>query len=74
MYAYEASQEAADLILNAPMDEDGRSEWLWVVLENGDVLLACFPQGETYERIEPYISRDLEHYLGDVNAQYHPPT
>jgi hypothetical protein len=33
-------------------DEDGRSQWLWVRLPNGDVILGVFPQGATYEMFE----------------------
>lgn len=36
-------------ILSAPTDtNNGRSNWVWVRLSNGDLLLAVFPQGETY--------------------------
>ena len=30
-------------------EHDGRSEWVWVTLLNGDLMLACFPHGDTYE-------------------------
>lgn len=30
-------------------DKDGRSQWLWIMLPNGDILLGTFPQGATYE-------------------------
>lgn len=32
--------------------DDGRSEWLWVRLPNGDLMLGLFPQGETYMLVE----------------------
>lgn len=48
-----ASDESVALVLSKdPEDGDGRSEWLWVRLENGDLLLGCFPQGETYFEVE----------------------
>ncbi len=33
-------------------DEDGRSEWLWVRLPNGDLVLGVYPQGDTYMATE----------------------
>lgn len=30
---------------------DGRSVWMWVRLQNGDLMLATFPQGATYEAV-----------------------
>jgi len=48
-----ASQEAVDLVLAADVeDEDGRSEWLWIRLANGDLILGVMPQGETYFETE----------------------
>lgn len=29
-------------------DEDGRSQWQWFRLPNGDLILGTFPQGSTY--------------------------
>lgn len=33
------------------VDEHGRSQWLWVRFPNGDLMLATFPQGATYEAV-----------------------
>jgi hypothetical protein len=42
--------DVADLLRNPiEEDQDGRSAWVWVTLANGDVMLATFPQGETFE-------------------------
>lgn len=44
-----ASAEAVNVILaSSDTDPDGRSEWLWVRLANGDLLLATYPQGDGY--------------------------
>ena len=47
-----ATQEAVDYILKQPIEtegnHDGRSNWLWIRLPNGDLVLACYPQGDTY--------------------------
>jgi hypothetical protein len=37
--------------------ENGRSEWLWIRLANGDLVLGVFPQGDTYFAVE----EDAEH-------------
>lgn len=48
-----ASQEDADLILQQTTDgHDGRSPWVWLRLQNGDLILGTFPQGDTYCAVE----------------------
>lgn len=51
---HDASQESVYLVLAAdPHDEwDGRSQWMWVRLQNGDLILGVFPQGDTYFSVE----------------------
>lgn len=39
-----------------PESDDGRSQWLWITLPNGDKLIACYPQGDTYSESEIYQS------------------
>lgn len=44
-----ASAEAVEDILKADdTDMDGRSNWLWFRLPNGDLIFGCFPEGDTY--------------------------
>lgn len=43
-----ASAEAVLKVLHAPFDDDGRGEWQWIRLPNGDLCLAVFPMGDTY--------------------------
>lgn len=39
-------------VLNADEgDDDGRSQWLQIVFPNGDVMVGCFPQGDTFEEL-----------------------
>jgi hypothetical protein len=48
-----ASQELVDHVLTAPTEgNDGRSEWLWIRLPNGDLILGVYPQGDTYMEVE----------------------
>lgn len=49
-WAYQpAPQEAVDYILAAPINtNDGRSNWVWIRLPNGDACIAVYPQGDTY--------------------------
>lgn len=45
-----AKRSHVDAILSAPTDtEEGRSEFQWVRLVNGDLILGVFPQGAMYE-------------------------
>lgn len=48
-----ASEADAIQVLNAdPHSMDGRSNWVWVRLQNGDLILGVFPQGDTYSLME----------------------
>jgi len=47
---HSASPKAVRIVLDA--DPDDRSQWVWVNLANGDVVLGVYPQGPTYEQIE----------------------
>jgi len=53
-----ASSKSVDYVLSRTVDKhggksgDGRSEWMWVRLPNGDLLLATFPHGDTYFHVE----------------------
>lgn len=48
-----ASAESVKLVLQADTDDyDGRSEFLWITLPNGDVILGTLPQGHIYELTE----------------------
>lgn len=49
----DARREAVAEVLAAPVGTgDGRSEWFWLRLANGDLFLATAPQGATYEALE----------------------
>lgn len=44
-----ASPESIALMLKADETSmDGRSNWLWFRLPNGDLIFGCFPEGDTY--------------------------
>jgi hypothetical protein len=48
-----ASKASVDLVLNSPLEgQDGRSDWCWIRLPNGDLFLGVFPQGDTYFAVE----------------------
>lgn len=52
-YIHDASKDAVQTVLNAPVETgDGRSDWVWVRLPNGDLILGTFPQGDTYFEVE----------------------
>lgn len=37
-----------NLPIDGPDDMDGRSEWLWIRLPNGDLMCGFFPHGDSY--------------------------
>lgn len=52
-HVHPASPEAVETVMDSPVETgDGRSEWVWVRLPNGDLILGVFPQGATYEAVE----------------------
>ena len=58
IHMQDAPDEAVRIVLSTqPDDPEGRSQWLWVRFPNGDLMLGCFPQGDTYFATEKY--RDL---------------
>lgn len=45
-------------VVETPLgSDDGRSNWVWVRLANGDLILGCFPQGDTYELVTQTMIR-----------------
>jgi len=53
LHVHPASEEAVKTVLAQSADGmDGRSNWIWIRLENGDLILGCYPQGETYMAVE----------------------
>lgn len=48
-----ASDESVrEVMAQAAGTDDGRSEWTWLRLPNGDLMLGVFPRGETYFAVE----------------------
>jgi len=59
-YVFPAGNEAVRTVLAADeMSIDGRSNWVWLRLSNGDLILGVFPQGDTYFATEADHSREL---------------
>jgi hypothetical protein len=52
----EADPKHVEMVLSADVNSDnGRSQFCWVRLPNGDLVLGVFPQGETYEKLEMHF-------------------
>lgn len=53
-----APQEAVDYVLKQRVGDDnyhdGRSHWVWIRLPDGDLVLATYPQGDTYFSTEQW--------------------
>lgn len=50
-YVTPADDKDADWLLSRPRDDDGRSNFVWIRFGNGDLVLAVYPQGDTYLEI-----------------------
>ena len=58
-YMKPVSDKALERVLMADEnDPDGRSEYMWVRLPNGDCILGVFPQGDTYLEVYEDSSYD----------------
>lgn len=52
-YTYPAeSLDVTQVLAQDPDDDNGRSDWRWLRLNNGDLALVVFPQGDTYMGLE----------------------
>ena len=52
-WVHPASMDAVSRVLAAMEgDEDGRSEYCWLRLPNGDLMLGVFPRGDIYFDVE----------------------
>lgn len=53
-----AKPEFVKKVLEAPTEgSDGRSEWMWIRLPDGTLILGVFPKGDTYMEVsdlDPY--------------------
>lgn len=50
-YVWPADRDCVDYVLAQPSDHeqyDGRSNWCWIRLRDGSLVLATYPQGDTY--------------------------
>lgn len=52
-----ADKTVAEKVINSHVGDDGRSEWHWFRLANGDLILGTFPHGDTYFETEADINR-----------------
>lgn len=44
-----ADPSVAQAVIDAPAGgNEGRSEWMWFRLQNGDLILGTYPSGDTY--------------------------
>jgi len=55
-----SEKSVAAVLFAAPVGDDGRSEWTWLRLVNGDLMLGVFPQGRTYEKVESLVNSDFD--------------
>lgn len=65
--AFPASREAAEKVLAMPVGDHGRSDYTWLLLANGDLMLGVWPTGDGYFEVE--IERELDYDLAvNVNT------
>lgn len=59
---FPASPAAVRMVLDAPITppdgNDGRSEYVWLRLANGDLILGVWPQGDLYFAVELLVEAD----------------
>lgn len=55
---FPASPDVVMAVLSQPEDDNGRSEFRWLMLPNGDWFLGVWPHGDTYVATE--LDREFE--------------
>jgi hypothetical protein len=64
-----ASDEGVEMVLTAHTEDgEGRTDWLWIRLNNGDLILGVYPQGETYGRVLAIVAADYRKALDSTNT------
>lgn len=56
--SWPASIEATKTVMDMPIDDDGRSGFVWLRLANGDLILGVWPRGEGYFKMETAVEAD----------------
>lgn len=69
--SYPANEQTALLVLGRePGGGDNRSEFHWVRLANGDLILGVYPQGDTYFEIERDVEADFQKATTDETVHW----
>lgn len=66
-WVHPASRDSVDYVLSQSSDDaddDGRSNWCWIRLQNGDLILGVYPQGDTYSAVE--LDAETPHDMPDL--------
>ena len=64
-----ASKKYIKIMKKAEIGTDnGKSDWLWITLPNGDLIFGCFPQGDTCEIVS---QGDAFRSYKDWSGKYH---
>jgi hypothetical protein len=50
-YVFPTKTEDVTAVIQSKIGDDGRSDWKFIRLSNGDLVLAVYPTGEMYELI-----------------------
>lgn len=55
-------RDVLEVLNAAPEDADGhaRSQWVWIRFPNGDLVLATYPQDDTYFGVEQGVAEAFE--------------
>jgi hypothetical protein len=48
-------EDVTKVLAAAENDPDGRSQFVWLRLANGDLMLGVFPQGDTYCEVGDFL-------------------
>ena len=56
--SFPASTDSIKRVLGMEIGDDGRSNFVWLRLANGDLILGVWPRGEGYESMEAAVESD----------------
>lgn len=68
-HSFPANKTVVTTLLEMVVDDDTRSDFRWLRLQNGDLMLGVFPRGDGYFEVETEVEFDYKRAERDGNIE-----
>lgn len=68
-HSFPANEAVVTVLLEMVVGDDTRSDFRWLRLQNGDLILGVFPRGDGYFEVETEVEFDYKRAERDGNVQ-----